>query len=202
MRKQTFNPRRLDVEALARAGQGLEGRIALADMPRLAGSVAGAGHPDAAWAEWQVQGWITQPLAGEVVCRLKLSGSVSVQLTCQRCLQPMTHAVAFTTVLRFADDEDAAQALDESSDDEDVLAMTRALDLQELVEDELIMALPLIPRHGGCNLPAAAMGTVAADTASPMSTSQDGQTRRPLAGLGAMLAGMRPPREPESGSSG
>ena len=196
MRKQTFNPHRLDVEAFARAGHRLEGRIALDDMPRLAGSVAGAGQPEAPWADWQVQGWITQPLAGEAVCRLKLSGSVSVQLTCQRCLQPMTLPVSFTTVLRFAADEDAAQALDESSDNEDVLAMTRALDLRELVEDELIMALPIIARHDGCALPASVQQHAA------MSSPQPTGTRRSLAGLGAMLAGSGSDPEPDPGASG
>ena len=45
----------------------------------------------------------------------------------------------------------AAQAarLDEEGD-EDVLALTRALDLPALVEDELILALPLVPRHEVC----------------------------------------------------
>jgi uncharacterized protein len=197
MRKQTFKPRRLDVEAFARAGQRLEGRIALDALPRLAGGVAGAGNPQAPWADWQVEGWLTQPLAGEAVCRLKLSASAVVELTCQRCLQPLTHPVTFTTTLRFAADEDAAQALDEASDDEDVLALTRALDLQELVEDELIMALPLIPRHGSCSLPAAAQADAVMSAPGP----QPGGTRRPLAALGAMLAGSGKAREPDSGAS-
>jgi len=41
-------------------------------------------------------------------------------------------------------DEQQAERLDEDSDDEDVLALTATLDLQSLIEDELILALPLL----------------------------------------------------------
>ena len=43
---------------------------------------------------------------------------------------------------------EAAQ-LDEHSED-DVLALPQRLDLHELLEDELILALPIVPRHGVC----------------------------------------------------
>ena len=43
---------------------------------------------------------------------------------------------------------------DEDSD-EDVLALTPSLDLLPLVEDELILALPLVPRHEACPQPLA-----------------------------------------------
>ena len=36
-----------------------------------------------------------------------------------------------------------------------MLALSRALDLRELVEDELLLALPLVPRHEVCPEPAA-----------------------------------------------
>ena len=40
-----------------------------------------------------------------------------------------------------------------------MLVLTRALDLHELVEDELILALPLVPRHDACPQPLAAPAT-------------------------------------------
>ena len=48
--------------------------------------------------------------------------------------------------------EDAAAQLDADSED-DVLALTRALDLHELIEDELLLTLPLVPRHEVCPQP-------------------------------------------------
>ena len=54
--------------------------------------------------------------------------------------------------LRFVHGEAQAEALDEDSD-EDVLALTPSLDLLPLIEDELILALPLVPRHEVCPQP-------------------------------------------------
>ena len=53
---------------------------------------------------------------------------------------------------RFVADEDMAAAQDEQSE-EDVLALSRSFDLVELVEDELLMELPLAPRHESCPVP-------------------------------------------------
>ncbi len=50
---------------------------------------------------------------------------------------------------RFAPDEEMAAAQDEESE-EDVLALSRSFDLVELVEDELLMEMPLAPRHEAC----------------------------------------------------
>ena len=51
--------------------------------------------------------------------------------------------------IRFARDEAEAARLDAESD-EDVLPLARHIHLAELLEDELIMAQPLVPRHGVC----------------------------------------------------
>ena len=73
-------------------------------------------------------------------------------LECQRCLQPMRWPLQAERRIFFVDGEDAAAALDAESDD-DVLALTPALDLAELIEDELLLALPLVPRHEHCPEP-------------------------------------------------
>ena len=68
----------------------------------------------------------------------------------------------------FARDEVEATRLDEEIDD-DVLVMVRSLDLAELAEDELILALPLVPRHDSCPEPlvVAASESVAAAPERP-----------------------------------
>jgi uncharacterized protein len=76
-------------------------------------------------------------------------------VSCQRCLQPLPLDLAVETRLRFADGEAEAERLDESSE-EDVLALPASLDLRELLEDVLILALPLVPRHEACTMRAAA----------------------------------------------
>ena len=73
-------------------------------------------------------------------------------LVCQRCLGPVEAVLDADRSFLFVAGEDAAAALDADSED-DVLALTRSLDLRELVEDELLLALPLVPRHEECPEP-------------------------------------------------
>jgi len=75
-----------------------------------------------------------------------------VILQCQRCLQPLVEAVEVDRHFRFVADEDVAAKLDDEIEDE-VLALPRTLDLRELVEDEMLLALPLVPRHDLCPQP-------------------------------------------------
>ena len=53
---------------------------------------------------------------------------------------------------RFVRDEDQAAELDMDSED-DVLSLPRHLDLRELMEDELLLELPVVPRHEECPEP-------------------------------------------------
>jgi uncharacterized protein len=53
---------------------------------------------------------------------------------------------------RFVSDEATAAAEDDQSE-EDLLALSRSFDLPELVEDELLMELPVAPRHDVCPEP-------------------------------------------------
>jgi len=41
----------------------------------------------------------------------------------------------------------------DADSDVDVLALSRSVDLRELVEDELLLAMPLVPRHEVCPAP-------------------------------------------------
>jgi uncharacterized protein len=77
-------------------------------------------------------------------------------------------------------DEDQAAREDESSEEE-VLVMPPRLDMHALLEDELILALPIVPRHPqACPQPLAdlqALNTTAADgladSGSPGQTEPD-----------------------------
>jgi len=63
-----------------------------------------------------------------------------------------------------------------------VLALLPSLDLRALVEDELILALPLIPRHDTCPLPLP-MSAGSAELAA------DGPPAHPFAALAALRRG-------------
>ena len=53
---------------------------------------------------------------------------------------------------RFVATEDIAMAEDDASE-EDLLVMAPQFDLLAVLEDELLMALPLVPMHGECPFP-------------------------------------------------
>lgn len=61
----------------------------------------------------------------------------------------MVCPVDVDSYFQFAPDEAQAAALDEGSDD-DMLVLTPDFDLHALIEDELLMAMPLVPRHDTC----------------------------------------------------
>ena len=64
----------------------------------------------------------------------------------------MAVQLAVDRSFRFMRSESEAEVEDADSE-EDVLAMTRTLDLFSLIEDELILELPLVPRHDTCPEP-------------------------------------------------
>jgi len=78
-------------------------------------------------------------------------------LQCQRCLQSVSEALSVARSFRFVRDEAAAAKLDEESED-DVLVLPPRLDLMELLEDEFILGLPIVPMHDECPKPLVAPG--------------------------------------------
>jgi len=168
------DPRRLDVLAFARAQRSAQGRLRLDELPRLRDSVLPPAEGEAPPAfEWSVAGSFRQPVGREAQLRLHLRAGGVVRVTCQRCLEPLAVTLAVDNRLRFVEGEDEAQKLDELTDDEDVLALQPRLDLIELIEDELILTLPLVPRHERCRvtLPARAADDGADDNPAPPAPS-------------------------------
>lgn len=80
--------------------------------------------------------------------RRVISGTLdtAVEVACQRCLQDMTLALHSEIDLFAVDTEEALQEL---RDDQDgvVIPEDGLLDVLALVEDELLLSLPMIPMH-------------------------------------------------------
>lgn len=148
-----LDPRKLDLEAMARDGQSLSGHWPAVELQRLAESAAPEA-PAAQWPaiDWAVQAELRAQRGGEPQIWMHLKADARVSLSCQRCLQPVQESLSIDRWIRFVRDENMAAELD-SEGDEDVLALGGRLDLQELVEDELLLALPLVPRHEQCPQP-------------------------------------------------
>jgi uncharacterized protein len=154
------DPHRLDMRSFARDGGALSGELALAGLARLASSceAALADEPLPA-VSWSARGELREPAGGRSQMWLHLQANARVRLQCQRCLLPMHEALSAQRSFLFVNDEAEAARLDEEMED-DVLVLARSLDLAELIEDELILALPLVPRHASCAPP---LGAAAAE---------------------------------------
>lgn len=155
MKVRAFVPEKLDIAAFAHDAASLEGEWPAASLERLADAAAPEA-PAAGWpaVSWRLQGEVRKPKAAAEQVWLRLSASAQVALTCQRCLGPVQEHIEIDRWIRFVGTEAEAAALDVDSED-DVLALPRHLDARELIEDELLLALPLVPRHEACPEPLA-----------------------------------------------
>jgi len=145
-----FTARRLDVRRFAEEGAALSGREPVQAHDRLLAETQGRGGP--AGVSWSAAGELLNAGHVEPDVWLHLKADAVVLLTCQRCLGPVEVALAVDRRFRFVTGEEAAAAQDEEAE-EDVLALSRSFDLVELVEDELLMEMPLAPRHEVCPQP-------------------------------------------------
>lgn len=184
---RSADARRLDVAALANAGVELAGEWPQGGFARLATMTMRGGAAADAPVRWRVAGERATLAGAGKQPALRISAATEVTLECQRCLQPMLLPVQVERRIFFVDGEDAAAALDAECDD-DVLALTPALDLHVLVEDELLLALPVVPRHEVCALPL----PVAIEATGADETHERDDREHPFAALAALKRGPRP----------
>ena len=150
MTPRDFDPFRLDVAAFATAAGELSGRWPLAQFDRLTEiAVAGAFRPEASEVTWRLRGERRALRGGDAQVWLHIEAQTQLPLECQRCLKPVEVPLQIQHSFLFVQGEDAAAQLDAESED-DVLALSRALDTRGLLEDELLLALPIVPRHDVC----------------------------------------------------
>ena len=186
--KHQHDPLRLDVAAFAADAASLAGDWPGPTLARLA--ELQAPPQDLAWpgVVWAAQGERRAVPAGEAELWLSLQVDTAVWLTCQRCLQPYRLPLALDRRLRFVRGEAQAEALDAESED-DVLALSRSLDLRELIEDELLLALPLVPRHEVCPQPLPVPITVESDELADHPSDEAPERPNPFAALQGLKIG-------------
>lgn len=150
-----FSPDHLDVVAFAKAGATLTGVDPIAHYPRLADDyivpdqeATGITHTKVSVA-WSAVGEHMPEIGGIGQFWLHLQAHAVLPMTCQRCLQPADIVLQVQRSFRFVKDEASAQAQDDDCE-EDLLAISRDFDLHMLIEDELLMEIPLVPRHDEC----------------------------------------------------
>ncbi|WP_213959551.1 MULTISPECIES: DUF177 domain-containing protein [unclassified Variovorax] len=175
-----FAPRRLDVAAFAEDGVTLSGHTPLLDFTRLAAETTGV-SPDAE-VTWTAEGEQRTGVTGAPDAWLHLEADAVVPLVCQRCLAPVDIGLSVDRWFRFVRDEETAAIEDEESE-EDILVTSRDFDLHALIEDELLMEIPVTPRHDACpDAPPLSAADADFDVA-------DGSRPNPFAVLGKLRGG-------------
>ena len=138
---------RLNLQAFAQSGAPLVESTLLQNMERLA-QEAQAPQPDST-INWQARAELRPGATSEGDVWLHLAATTSLALTCQRCMGTVTTPLQVDQWYRFVATEDIAMAEDDASE-EDLLVMAPRFDLLAVLEDELLMALPLVPMHEEC----------------------------------------------------
>jgi uncharacterized protein len=156
----------IDGFEFASAGAAQHGTLPVREFPRLRDLLAS----DAGEVAYELEG--TRDERGRAGLRVAVRGVL--QLRCQRCLEALPYEMGTDEILVLAatQAEIDAEPLDASSRDR-VLA-GKAMALRDMVEDELILALPYAPRHKACGAGA---------------SSETESRRSPFAGLRGMMRG-------------
>ncbi len=138
---------RLDVRAFAQSAGTMAGTEPLERFPRVVqASVIGV---TPALVRWAARGELRGDPQGQSQFWLHLHADAEVTQTCQRCLGPLKVPVEVDRWFRFVADEATATEQDEVSE-EDILVLAPDFNLHALIEDELLLELPYIPRHEVC----------------------------------------------------
>ncbi len=145
---QNWLPDRIDPRVWLQRGGRLSGAVPVAGMARLGSLLAPGGEVRAELALSQEAERAPLRLDGH------LQGHVT--MVCQRCLGEVEVPVDVTLALDLVTTEAVARRVPEGR--EPWLMSGDLLALAELLEDELILAVPTVPRHpaGSCQAPAMA----------------------------------------------
>jgi uncharacterized protein len=90
-----------------------------------------------------------------------------VFLTCQSSLEAFRHEISVQDRLVLVDDESQLPPVEEENDVEDYLVADEPLDIRDLVEDAVLLALPMVPRKPGLEEAKGGAGEAAAVKESP-----------------------------------
>jgi uncharacterized protein len=141
----------IDNLAFAKKNERLAGNLRLADCSRLnellqhsAEFSKSSSNPTGS-ISYVLQG--KTDVAGQPILHLSLTTSLTT--TCQRCLSemPLNLSLIFNYLIGEVSDNDLAAAEIDNSDDIDMQQASQNMDIIALLEDEIIMAMPIAPIH-------------------------------------------------------
>lgn len=179
-------PLRMDANKVFRQHVTIEGCISLPTLQRLAGYLA------------DEQGTVVVKLTfdKDEAGHRRIHGSVQAQVNvvCQRCLEPMALRLEEPLCLALVSSEAMARELPDNMDPWLMTPDNDELLTSDIIEDQLILAMPVVSRHQQCSAGSPAQQKLdelqkAADTVS------DAGTQNPFAVLARLKSD--PPHKPD-----
>ena len=141
-------PLQLDAQQFARAQGRLSGEAPAAAFERLARECVN----DQGRIRWELNGSVDD----DGVCWIEVDLSGLMMLQCQRCLDGVEFRVESFSRLRLVPAGEPWGDEDLEDDSYEALELDGLLDTRTLVEDEVLLSLPIIPLHEQCGIPAVA----------------------------------------------
>ena len=134
-------PNQVDARKLTTQGAEIKGILEGSELPRLAGAVEEAASVIEVALEFGLDESGNRVISGKI--------STDVTMICQRCLEPVVQNIQAEVNVGLVWDDKEASNLPKSLDP---LIVTEApLVLKELVEEELLLSLPIVAYHGVCD---------------------------------------------------
>lgn len=131
--------------------RSLEGRVAQDELARLADVLAETRGD----VEWKLAG--SRATDGKLILRLEVKARLV--FGCQRCLSALELDFDKVSVLRLVRPGTPIGDEELEIDEFDTIEASQGMDVIALVEDEMLLALPIAPRHERCEPPRPAGGT-------------------------------------------
>ena len=141
-----FGQLSIDTAKFAREATELSGAFSPAQMPRVAAQLFDLNGD----IRYVVRGYVTG--RGGPAIAIRITGSVN--LRCERCLERLQYDLLLERDLVLLNGIDEFGPRDDEDDLVDIIPATPHLDLHATLEEEVMLGLPMAPRHeeGECHV--------------------------------------------------
>ena len=154
----------IDPARFARDASRLTGVMAPAQLPRVAQEL----FDETGAIEYRIEGSVT--LKGEPALRVELA--IELALACQRCMERLPVKLEVGRTLVLSREVQELESMADEDDDVDSIPLVASLDLVDLIDQEVMLSVPVSPRHddGACEtVPGAEQGSTVASPFSVLS---------------------------------